>query len=190
MKRALNYAAERKLIPANPIKGYRVPRVNSRVTYITPDQESLCYEHSGSPFALALRVCIRTGARFGCEFAALTKPMLLIMASGWNGYSSGTKKKTRKKRRIIRITDPEIMEIVRTQLSRFPRGPLFRNHHGTAWTSKTLSHAFRRMKARMLRGGHQLDADCCMYSCRHTYAKRILQGYWSGNPPTSRHWLA
>jgi hypothetical protein len=26
----------------------------------------------------------------------------------------------------------------------------------------------------------RFDEDCCMYSCRHTYAKRTLQGYWSG----------
>jgi hypothetical protein len=26
------------------------------------------------------------------------------------------------------------------------------------------------------------DRDCVLYSTRHTYAKRILQGYWSGKP--------
>ena len=26
------------------------------------------------------------------------------------------------------------------------------------------------------------DADLCMYSTRHTYAKRMLQGYWTGKP--------
>ena len=26
------------------------------------------------------------------------------------------------------------------------------------------------------------DLDLCMYSTRHTYAKRMLQGYWTGKP--------
>jgi hypothetical protein len=31
---------EAGLIPANPIKGYKTPKQNARVTYITPEQES------------------------------------------------------------------------------------------------------------------------------------------------------
>ena len=37
--------------------------------------------------------------------------------------------------------------------------------------------------------GITLDSDACMYSCRHTYAKRTLEGYWTGKP-TSIHTLA
>ena len=29
-----------------------------------------------------------------------------------------------------------------------------------------------------------MTEDSCMYACRHTYAKRTLQGYWTGKPTT------
>ena len=36
------------------------------------------------------------------------------------------------------------------------------------------------MKNRCAKKGIEFDVDTCMYSCRHTYAKRTLQGYWTG----------
>ena len=81
-----------------------------------------------------------------------------------------------KKLRIIRITDSEIIRLVSERLP--GNGPLFRNQDGKPWTRDMLSQNFRRAKAR-IKG---LDEDACMYSCRHTYAKRTLEGYWSGKP--------
>jgi integrase len=87
-----------------------------------------------------------------------------------------------KKLRIIRITDPAILEIVCQQMKQYRKGPLFRNTRGRPWTRKNLTDQFRRLKQRLAKEGIELDEDACMYSCRHTYAKRILQGYWTGKP--------
>jgi len=38
IKRALNFGAERKMTNSNPIKGYVVPKPNSRVTYFAAEQ--------------------------------------------------------------------------------------------------------------------------------------------------------
>ena len=87
-----------------------------------------------------------------------------------------------KIRRIIRITDAEIIATVRQRIDQFSTGSIFRNNAGTAWTRENLSEKFRDLKNRLIEQGHDFDDDACLYSCRHTYAKRILQGYWSGKP--------
>ena len=63
VKRALNYAVEMKLIPLNPIKGYKIPRNKPRVTYITPEQETAMLAEANPALRMAIRVCIRTGAQ-------------------------------------------------------------------------------------------------------------------------------
>lgn len=72
VKRALNYAVEVRMVASNPIKGYKVPKAIGRVTYLTPEQEAAIYPISKPDFVKAVKVCIRTGARPGCEFASLT----------------------------------------------------------------------------------------------------------------------
>jgi integrase len=181
VKRALNFGTERELIEANPIKGYRVPKSQSRVTYITPEQEEACYQNCHKPLALAIRVCIRTGARFGSEFARLTAQHVHEQDGRMEWVFKAEEIKNRK-RRIIRITDTDIIEIARRQMKQNPSGAIFRNTKGEPWIRPTLSRAFLRIKKRLAKKGIQLDADACMYSTRHTYAKRILQGYWNGKP--------
>ncbi len=45
--------------------------------------------------------------------------------------------------------------------------------------SKKIHCGYGGMRVSEIRKHH---SDCCMYSCRHTYAKKILEGYWSGRP--------
>ncbi|MCH7728442.1 MAG: hypothetical protein IH991_18480 [Planctomycetes bacterium] len=182
VKRALNFGAERKMIDANSIKGYRVPRPNSRVTYITPEQEGECYKYANPSLTIALKVCIRTGARPGLEFAKLEARHIVDHGDKMEWVFKKDEEKTRGKTRIIRITDPKILEIVREQMKRNPKGPIFRNAAGTAWDRRVLSNRFRTLKKKLAKLGIQMDKDCCLYSTRHTFAKRVLQGYWTGRP--------
>jgi len=87
-----------------------------------------------------------------------------------------------KKLRVIRITDPEILEIVRRQVAKHPKGPIFRGMNGKPWQANNFRRRFVELRHRLEAKGMEFDADCCMYSCRHTYAKRTLQGYWTGKP--------
>ena len=90
--------------------------------------------------------------------------------------------KTHKPRTIY--VAPEIAELVRPLMKRYPHGPLFRNQHGKPWTIDALRRAFLRLKTRLAKKKIKLDDDACMYTCRHTFAKRTLGGYWSGKPCT------
>ena len=77
--------------------------------------------------------------------------------------------------------------IARELMERFPRGsgiPLFRTPRGRSWTRNNGVTTFCRIKEVL---GWDKDADkkhLSFYTCRHTFAKRILSGYWTGQPAT------
>lgn len=180
VKRAFNFAVERKVIPASPIRGYVLPKSVSRVTYITPEQEAAMMHEASPAFTVAMKVCIRTGARPGREFASLQAKHVRDHGDRMEWVFKPKDSKTTTKQRTVRIIDPEIMLLVRERMAN--KGPLFRNQTGEPWQIKMLSQNFRRTKARVQKKGVLLDEDACMYSCRHTYAKRTLEGYWTGKP--------
>ena len=97
----------------------------------------------------------------------------------------------KEKKRTILITDPEIIKIVRRQIKLYPKGRVFRNSQGNPWTQDSLKNAFQSVrdgkKAKKL--GVNLKG-LVLYSTRHTYAKRILSGYWNDDKPTNIHTLA
>lgn len=179
VKRALNYGVESGLIPANPIRGYKVAKQNARVTYLTPEQESALCAAANPVLSAAIQVCIRTGARPGCEFAALTAKHVKDHGERMELVFQPAESKT-KRLRTIRITDADTIATVRRQIEQHPTGPIFRNTKGDPWKPKNLSLAFRSLKKRLIKSGLVFDNDACIYSCRHTYAKRALQGFWTG----------
>jgi integrase len=181
VKRALNYGVESGLIPRNPIRGYRTPKSTHRVTYITPEQERAFHELASSAVWIAIQVCIRTGARPGIEFCKLTRRHVTDHGDRMEWKFAATESKTGKLR-IIRITDPKTIAITRQQMTKYRTGPIFRGPRGQAWTQSNLSKRFRCLKYRLEKKGIEFDDDCCIYSCRHTYAKRTLEGYWTGKP--------
>lgn len=185
LKRALNYAQERGLIPHNPIKGYRAGKSGSRITYFTDEQEAALLKHANPALRMAIQVCIRTGLRYGVEFAPLTKDQINDMGDRMEWRVTPKRTKTTQKYRIVRVKAPEIVLLVRKQMETFPTGPLFRNNKGEPWTQSALTSAFRRLRNRVEKKEKiRFDADACMYTCRHTFAKRTLQGYWTGKSTT------
>ncbi|MAT70866.1 MAG: hypothetical protein CMJ58_15230 [Planctomycetaceae bacterium] len=188
LKRALNYCVEADLIAVNPIKGYATPKPISRVTYITAEQESALLDLANSAIRVAIKICIRTGARPGCEFAALERRHVSIENSCQGGSEMDRRmqwcfkedESKTGKLRVLRIRDPEVIDLVEAALAKRSTGPLFRNTKGRPWTRESLSLGFRNLRKRLAQRGVELDDDACMYSCRHTYAKRVLQGYWTG----------
>src|SRR5206468_1674774 len=133
--------------------------------------------------ALAIKVCIRTGARYGCEFAKLTAKEVKDVADSRMEWFWPEGTKVKGKPRTIRVTDREIIEDVRSRMDRYPTGPLFRNSQGKPWTQKTLKNSFKRLKKRMKAKGYEFDECDCLYTTRHTFAKRMLNGYWSDDRP-------
>jgi len=105
----------------------------------------------------------------------------------WRVYSSKTKK-TRK----IPVRK-EVAELTRKMLETAPHGsgkPLFRNPQDNAWKKVTGVHRFLGIKRKL---GWDRDANRKRYStyiCRHTFAHRMLSGYWNGGAGCSIEILA
>jgi integrase len=182
LKRAINYAVACGRIPRNPIRGYKTDRPGRRITYFTPEQEAAMYEHSRPALATAIRVCIRTGARPLVEFGSLEARHVVETNRGQAWVWPKEETKTRKADRTIYVPE-DIAGIARRLAKEHPTGPLFRNARGTPWTNSALKSAFDRLRKRLRSKGIVLDKDAVFYSCRHTYAKRMLGGYW-GKPVT------
>jgi integrase len=182
LRRALNYAKEMGLIKTNPVKGFKIPTAGKRITFFTPEQEQAMYANTSKALALVIKVCIRTGVRYGSEFTTLTAKHVESTPRGMVWKFSADESKTHKPRVIY--VPAEIAEIVRPLMKRHLNGALFRNRKGQPWTIENLRSAFGRLKRKLAKKGIQLDDDACLYSCRHTFAKRTLGGYWTGKPTT------
>src|SRR5262249_21860267 len=132
---------------------------------------------------------IHTGLRPFCELAKLRAEHVEETPRGmmWRVYSS----KTKKNRKIpIR---KEVAELVRRLLTSAPIGsglPLFQNAHGKSWKKVTGVHRFLGIKRRL---GWDQDAKrkrFSTYICRHTFAHRMLSGFWNGGAGCSIEVLA
>lgn len=139
-------------------------------------------ELANPALAIAIRVLIRTGARPGREFAALTAAHVRDNGQDRMEWVFAAKESKNRRPRVIRISDRYVIAIVRRQMERYPTGPLFRNAVGTPWKRKAMDVAFDRLRSRLKAKGIELDSDACVYALRHSYAKRVLDGYWSGKP--------
>ena len=184
VRRAFNYCLEQGLITANPVKGIKVKASGKRVTYFTPEVEEALYKFATPALALAIKVCIHTGARPMCEFGRLEARHVQVDEKGnmlW--WFSPKEAKVRGKPRVVRIPR-YVMPLVEAAAKKHPAGKLFRDQHGRPWTNRTLRDAFTKLRRRLLRKGIPIDKSDVMYTCRHTYAKRMLAGYWTGKPLT------
>jgi integrase len=119
VKRAINYCLEQGLVKHSHIQGYNVRRPKGRVILLTPEQEETilqALEHNRE-FSQLLWACIRTGARPISEYGAV---------EAWNVEDYGDRMewkwpdgtKVRGKKRVIKITEPWIIERVRQQVKR------------------------------------------------------------------------
>ena len=175
MKRAFNWSVEMGPISKNPIRGYKVKSGRRRLTYFTDEQEKVLIENANPALALAIKVLISTGARYGCEFAKLDARHVIDDGNRMTWKFEASESKSRKRDRILFI-HPEIADLVRQQLAKHGgKGQVFRNDNGTPWTQPALRKAFFRLCKRV-EGLIDLDEDACLYTTRHMYAKRMLDG--------------
>ena len=105
----------------------------------------------------------------------------------WRVYSSKTKK-TRK----IPIR-PEVAELTRRLMKTAPKGsgiPLFVNTQGKAWKPVTGRGRFSKIRTKLGWDKDPVRRRYSCYSCRHTFAHRMLSGYWNGGAGCSIETLA
>jgi integrase len=87
----------------------------------------------------------------------------------------------------------EVAELARRLMKTAPRGsglPLFRNTKGDPWKRMTGVVRFLMIKTKL---GWDIDpvrGKYSCYTCRHTFAHRMLSGYWNGGAGCSIETLA
>ena len=162
----------------NPLKGLKKPKSNPRLQSFTKEEEEAIYKVADEPFRDFLFAAMHTGLRPYCELAKITAEMLFESDRGmmWKVYSSKTKK-TRK----VPIL-PQAAELTRALMKTAPPGsgiPLFRNPEGNPWKKGTGVVRMLKIKRELGWDQHPTRKKYSSYTCRHTFAHRMLSGYWN-----------
>jgi integrase len=185
---AFNHAQEMHDVP-NPLKGLKKPPAQPRLHSLSAADEKAVYQHADARFRDFLFAAIHTGLRPICELARLTAADVLETERGmmWRVYSSKTKK-TRK----IPVR-PEVAEMTRRLMQLAPTdstNTIFRNPQGRPWKKVTAGSRFRAIRRKLGWDKDPAKGKYSCYSCRHTFAHRMLSGYWNGGRGCSIEVLA
>ena len=174
---AFNYV-EREHGIGSPLKGLKKPPPQPRLQSFSAEDEQAIYDSTDRPFRDFLFAAIHTGLRPFCELAKLTADNVEVSPRGmmWRVYSSKTKK-TRK----IPVR-PEVAALAKKLMKSAPPGsgkPLFRNTQGNHWQKVTGVSRFRTIRRRLGWDQDPTKQKFSTYTCRHTFAHRMLSGYWN-----------
>ena len=137
----------------------------------------------------ATAATIQTGLRPFCELARMTADHVEETGRGmlWQVYSS----KTGKTRKIP--VRREVAERTRRLMETAPQRsgiPLFRNTKGAGWKKVTGVGRFLKIKKELGWDKHPVKSHYSCYTCRHTFAHRMLSGHWNGGAGCSIETLA
>lgn len=188
VKAAFNRAEELFGVPS-PLKGLKKPKTEPRLASFTPEEEKTLYANLEPCFQNFLFAAIHTGLRPFSELAKLTADDVEETPRGmmWRVYASKTKK-TRK----IPVR-PEIADLTRELMKTAPKGsthPIFRNTKGNPWKRMTGVVRFIDLKKKLDWNEDPRKGSYSCYTCRHTYAHRMLSGYWTSGVGCSIETLA
>jgi len=175
---AFNRAEQMHGVP-NPLKGLKKPASPPRLQSFSPKDEEALYGATEGCFRDFLFAAIHTGLRPFCELAKITADHVEEGDRGmmWRVYSS----KTRKTRKVP--VRPEVAELTRRLMKTAPNGsglPLLRNTKGRPWKRMTDVVRFLAIKKKLGWAEDPVKSKCSCYTCRHTFAHRMLSGYWTG----------
>ena len=174
---AFHHAQQMYDIP-HSLRGLKKPPQRPRLHSLSVEDEQAIYSATDEPFANFVFAAICTGLRPFCELARLTADDIVETERGmlWRVYASKTKK-TRK----IPVRS-EVAELTRRLLRAVQENPgssIFRNPQGRPWKKVTGVHRFLAIKRRLGWDQDPMRKHYSCYSCRHTYAHRMLAGYWN-----------
>jgi integrase len=174
---AFNHA-QREHGVRNSLKGLKKPGHRPRLQSIAPEDEQAIYGATDEGFRNFLFAAIHTGLRPFCELAKLKAEHIDETPRGmmWRVYSSKTKK-TRK----IPVR-PEVATLARRLLKKAPAGgglPVFCNTQGKVWKKVTGVGRFLKIKRKLGWIDDDARARYSCYTCRHTFAHRMLSGFWN-----------
>jgi integrase len=185
---AFNRAEEMCDVP-NPLKGLKKPAAQPRLQSFSVEDEETLYGATEECFRNFLFAAIHTGLRPFCELAQLTAEHVEENDRGmmWRIYSS----KTKKTRKIP--VQKAVATLTRRLLATAPKGsgkPLFRNTQGNPWKRMTGVVRFLAIKQKLGWDQHSSKQKYSCYTCRHTFAHRMLSGHWNNGVGCSIETLA
>jgi integrase len=174
---AFNHAQEMYDVPS-PVQGLKKPPQQPRLQSLSVEDEQTVYATTDEVFGEFLFAAIHTGLRPFCELARLTADDVVETERGvmWRVYSS----KTKKTRKIPVQT--EVAELSRRLIATAPLGSgstLFRNTQGRPWKKVTGVSRFLKIKRDLEWDKDPIRKNYSCYTCRHTFAHRMLAGYWN-----------
>ena len=174
---AFNHAQQMYDVPS-PLKGLKKPPPQPRLQSFSAEDEQQLYSATDEPFHDFLFAAIHTGLRPFCELARLTADDVVETERGmmWKIYSS----KTKRTRKVPVRT--EVAELTRRLIEAAPRQTgvqLFRNTQGGPWKKVTGVSRFRRIRQKLGWDRDSIRKNYSCYTCRHTFAHRMLAGYWN-----------
>jgi integrase len=185
---AFNYARENYDVP-HSLSGIKKPPQRPRLHSLTSDEEAAIYGATDEPFCNFLFAAIHTGLRPFCELARMTSEDVIETDRGmmWKVYSS----KTKKTRKIpVRSDVAELTRNLITANESDESSVLFRNSRGDPWKKVTGVGRFLKIKRALKWDSDPVRKSYSTYSCRHTFAHRMLAGYWNGGTGCSIEVLA
>ncbi|QDU94467.1 tyrosine-type recombinase/integrase [Lignipirellula cremea] len=174
---AFNYAAEMFDAP-QPLRGLKKPPPRPRLHSFSPEDELSLYSATDEAFGDFLFAAIHTGLRPYSELARLTVDDIIETDRGmlWRVYAS----KTKKTRKIPVRTD--VAELTRRRILAAQTGTettLFQNPQGRPWKKVTGVGRFRKIRLHLGWDQDPVRQNYSTYTCRHTFAHRMLAGYWN-----------
>jgi integrase len=185
---AFNRADDMFDVP-NPLKGLKKPTSQPRLDSLSAVDEQALYQATDESFGQFLFAAIHTGLRPYSELAKLTAEDVEVTDRGmmWRVYASKTDK-TRK----IPVQEP-VAQLTRRLLKSAPKGsgrPLFRNSRDNPWQRTAGVVRFLAIKKKLGWNNDPVKRRYSSYTCRHTFAHRMLSGFWNKGAGCSIETLA
>ena len=185
---AFNHAHEMFNV-ASPLRGLKKPPQRPRLHSFTGEEEQAVYSATDEAFQNFLFAAIHTGLRPFCELARLTADDVIESERGmmWRVYSS----KTKKTRKIpIRSEVAQLTRRLIAEAGEAGDSTVFLNAQGRPWKKVTGVGRFLKIKRELGWDTDKVRQHYSCYSCRHTFAHRMLAGYWNDGQGCSIETLA
>ncbi|QDU29219.1 Phage integrase family protein [Anatilimnocola aggregata] len=160
----------------NPLRGFPKPPPRPRLQSLSPEDEQALYGAADKPFRDFLFAAIHTGLRPFCELAKLRVCDVELQSGGmlWRVYSTKTKKS-----RKIPVRSEVAKLLMRRVGTAAKDAPLFPNPQGRPWKKVTGKARFSKMRKDLGWDTDPIRKGYSCYTCRHTFAHRLLSGYWN-----------
>lgn len=152
----------------NKMRGIKKPQQKHRTRVISHDEHRRLIEatraskQNAAQFSNYL-IASRCGAR-PSEIRRVTAENVVEVDGGMLWVFAEHKTDHTGDRRVVYVP-PCLAVITRMLIRQHPKGPLFRQENGAAWTRHTTARKLKRLREKL-----SIDKDAKLYSYRHTFA--------------------